>query len=65
TAVLAFQMGDGFTNMLVPTNAVLMGILGMAGIPYDRWLRFCLPLFLKLFAAGALVLVVAVMVGYG
>ena len=63
--VLAFQMGDGFTNMLVPTNAVLMGILGMAGIPYDRWLRFCLPLFLKLFAAGALVLVVAVMVGYG
>ena len=54
-----------FTNMLVPTNAVLMGILGMAGIPYDRWFRFCLPLSLELFAAGALVLVVAVMVGYG
>ena len=63
--VLAFQMGDGFTNMLIPTNAVLMGILGMAGIPYDRWFRFCLPLFLKLFVAAALVLVVAVMVGYG
>ncbi len=63
--VLAFQMGDGFTNMLIPTNAVLMGILGMAGIPYDRWFRFCLPLFVKLFVAAALVLVVAVMVGYG
>ena len=64
-SVLAFQMGDGFTNMLIPTNAVLMGILGMAGIPYDRWFRFCLPLFLKLFVASALVLVVAVLVGYG
>jgi uncharacterized ion transporter superfamily protein YfcC len=64
-SVLAFQMGDGFTNMLIPTNAVLMGILGMAGIPYDKWFRFCLPLFFKLFVASALVLVVAVLAGYG
>jgi hypothetical protein len=52
-AVLAFQFGDGFTNMIIPTNAVLMGILGMAGIPYDKWFRFCLPLVLKLFVAAA------------
>jgi uncharacterized ion transporter superfamily protein YfcC len=64
-SVLAFQFGDGFANMLVPTNAVLMGILGMAAIPYDRWFRFCFPLFLKLFAAAALVLVVTVMFGIG
>jgi uncharacterized ion transporter superfamily protein YfcC len=64
-SVLAFQFGDGFTNMLIPTNPVLMGILGMAGIPFDRWFRFCLPLFLKLFAAAALVLVGAVMLGVG
>jgi uncharacterized ion transporter superfamily protein YfcC len=31
-AVMAYQMGDGFTNMIIPTNAILMGILGMAGI---------------------------------
>jgi uncharacterized ion transporter superfamily protein YfcC len=37
----------------------------MAGIPFDRWFRFCLPLFLKLFAAAALVLVGAVMLGVG
>jgi uncharacterized ion transporter superfamily protein YfcC len=43
-AVLAFQFGDGFANMIVPTNPVLMGILGIAGIPYDRWLRFVAPL---------------------
>jgi len=64
-SVLAFQFGDGFANMIIPTNAILMGILGMAGVPYDRWLRFCFPLFLKLMAAAALVLVVAVLAGYG
>ncbi len=63
-SVLAFQMGDGFTNMIVPTNAVLMGILGMAGIPYDRWFRFCLPLLAKLLAAAAVVLVGAVLLGF-
>jgi uncharacterized ion transporter superfamily protein YfcC len=63
-AVLAFQFGDGFTNMIVPTNPVLMGILGLAGIPYDRWFRFIMPLILKLFAAGAVALVIAVWVGY-
>ncbi len=64
-SVLAFQFGDGFANMLIPTNAVLMGILGMAAIPYDRWFRFCLPLFLKLFVAASIVLVGAVMLGVG
>jgi uncharacterized ion transporter superfamily protein YfcC len=63
-SVLAFQFGDGFANMLIPTNAVLMGILGMAGIPYDRWFRFCLPLFLKLMAAAAVVMMGAVFLGF-
>jgi uncharacterized ion transporter superfamily protein YfcC len=64
TAVLAFQMGDGFSNMIVPTNIVLMSILGIAGIPYDRWFRFVWPLMLKLTIAGAVALVVAVLIGY-
>lgn len=64
TAVLAFQFGDGFTNILVPTNAVLIGILGLAGIPYDRWLRFVLPLMAKIFVGCALALVAAVAFGY-
>lgn len=64
-AVLAYQFGDGFSNMIIPTNAVLMGIIGIAGIPYGHWFRFCLPLLLKLMAAAAVVLVLAVMFGYG
>lgn len=63
-AVLAFQFGDGFMNMVVPTNPVLMGIIGLAGIPYDRWFRFIFPLIIKLLVAGAIALMVAVWVGY-
>lgn len=63
-AVLAYQFGDGFMNIIVPTNAVLMGILGIANIPYDRWFRFIWPLVLKLMGASALVLVLAVWIGY-
>ncbi|RLV60140.1 YfcC family protein [Parashewanella curva] len=64
-AVLAYQFGDGFSNMIIPTNAVLMGIIGMAGVPYHLWFRFCLPLIGKLTAAAALVLVLAVTFDYG
>ncbi|TPV96374.1 MAG: YfcC family protein [Myxococcales bacterium FL481] len=62
-AVLAFQFGDGFTNMLVPTNAVLIGILGIAKIPYDRWLRFIVPFMVQMWIAGSVVLLVAVSIG--
>jgi uncharacterized ion transporter superfamily protein YfcC len=63
-SVLAYQFGDGFANMIIPTNAVLMGILGMAAIPYDRWFRFCFPLLLKLLAAAAIVMIGAVVLGF-
>ncbi|CAH9050442.1 hypothetical protein PSECIP111951_00193 [Pseudoalteromonas holothuriae] len=64
-AVLAYQFGDGFSNMIVPTNAVLMGIIGMAGVPYTHWFKFCLPLMAKLMLTASVVLVLAVMFGYG
>lgn len=64
-AVLAYQFGDGFSNMIIPTNAVLMGIIGMAGVPYHLWFKFCFPLILKLMLAAAIVLVLAVVFDYG
>jgi uncharacterized ion transporter superfamily protein YfcC len=63
-AVLAFQFGDGFSNILIPTQYVLIGILAMAGIPYDRWLRFILPFMLKIAIVGSIALAVAVLIGY-
>lgn len=63
-AVLAFQFGDGFANLLFPTNIVLMAILGMAGIPYDRWFKFAWTLLLKLLLAASATLMLAVWIGY-
>ena len=63
-AVLAFQFGDGFANLILPTNIVLMAILGMAGVPYDRWFRFAWPLMLKLMAGASIALIIAVWIGY-
>lgn len=42
TAVIAFQLGDGFTNALWPTAC--MAGLAMAGIPYNKWIKFFMPL---------------------
>jgi len=64
-AVLAFQLGDGFTNMIIPTNAVLIGGLALAGIPWSRWAKWVLPLQGILFLLSLLVLTVAVSIGYG
>jgi uncharacterized ion transporter superfamily protein YfcC len=63
-AVLAYQFGDGFTNILVPTNAVIVGILAMAAIPFDRWVRFIFPFMIKVWIVGSIALAVAVMIGY-
>jgi len=63
-AVLAYQFGDGFTNILIPTNAVLIGILTLAKIPYERWLRFILPFMIKVWIIGSVALVIAVAIGY-
>ena len=45
TAVFAFTCGDGFSNTVIPTSGILMAMLGLARVPYGRWLRFMLPLF--------------------
>jgi uncharacterized ion transporter superfamily protein YfcC len=62
-AVLAYQFGDGFTNIVVPTNPVIIGMLAIAGIPFDRWLRFVMPFMLKVFVVGSVALVVALWIG--
>ena len=56
TAVLAYQFGDGLSNMIIPTSGVTMGALAIAKIPYQVWLKWMLPLFLVLVLVGALLL---------
>lgn len=47
-AVLAFQFGDGLSNLIIPTSGVTMGILAIAKIPYNVWFKWMFPLFLIL-----------------
>lgn len=55
--VVAFQFGDGFTNMITPTSGVLIGVLGVAKIPYEKWFRWIGPLILILLILGLLLLI--------
>lgn len=64
TAVLAFQFGDGFGNMIIPTSAVTMSVLSIAEIPWSKWARWILPLEILFAVLGALFLVIAVMTNY-
>ena len=51
-SAMAFQFGDGFTNMLTPTSGVLIGVLGMARIPYGTWLKWVWKFILALIVIG-------------
>ncbi|MDL2320615.1 AbgT family transporter [Alistipes sp. OttesenSCG-928-B03] len=55
--VMAFQFGDGFTNMITPTSGVLIGALGIARVPYDKWFRFFWKFLLVLIVVGFLLLI--------
>lgn len=54
--VMAYQFGDGFTNMITPTSAVLMGALGIARIPYEIWIKWFIRLLLLFILLGFLLL---------
>ncbi len=59
TAVLAFQLGDGLTNLVVPTSATLMGCLAAARISYGTWLAFVWKPMLALMLLASLAMMLA------
>jgi len=61
--VLAYQYGAGLTNLLWPTNGALMAMLAAAGVSFDAWLRFAVPLLVALFVLAAVAIGVGVTVG--
>ncbi len=64
TAVLAFQFGDGLSNSLWPTSGILMASLGIAGIPYEKWLKFVGKLMLYLYVAVTILVMIAYSINY-
>lgn len=63
-AVLAFQLGDGLTNIIIPTSASLIGCLGVARLDWSTWAKFAWRLFLLLFLMSVATMVIAVAIGY-
>ena len=59
--VLAFQFGDGFTNMVTPTSGVLVAALAMARIPYAKWVKWVWKGVAVLLVLGFLLLLATVL----
>jgi uncharacterized ion transporter superfamily protein YfcC len=59
TAILAYAYGDGFSNVLYPTNAVLLIVLGLAGISYGKWFKFVIKFEGGIFVITAILLIIA------
>jgi uncharacterized ion transporter superfamily protein YfcC len=55
--VMAYQFGDGFTNMITPTSGVLMGALGIARIPYAVWVKWFYKLVILFIIIGFFLLI--------
>ena len=56
STVLAFQFGDGFTNMITPCSGVLMAVLSVAKIPYEQWVKWIWKFILLMIVVGFLLL---------
>lgn len=65
TTILAFQIGDGVTNLFNPTLGGLIAMLAMCRISYDRWLKFIIPIVAVVLLISWIGILVAVAINYG
>lgn len=64
TAVLAYVFGDGFSNMIIPTNGVLMAMLGVGKISFGKWIKFVIPIYLLLMLLAVVTIIISIGIGY-
>lgn len=66
TSVLAFQLGDAFTNVMAPTGGEILAALAMCGgVSFKKWMKYLLPLFICWCVVAFIFLAIAVYTGYG
>jgi len=63
-AILAFQYGDGLSNLCFPTTAVTIAFLSIGKIPFNKWLKFIMPFLFITWAIAATSLVIAVLINW-
>lgn len=59
TAAIAFQLGDGISNIFTPTSGYFMAGLAIAKVPWSKWAKWILPLIGLEYLLGAIFVVVA------
>ena len=64
TTILAFQIGDGISNLINPTLGGLIAMLSMCRVPLDKWFRFIFPYTIIVFLFSVVFLIIAVYIGY-
>ncbi|AAO36930.1 hypothetical protein K144313037_22250 [Clostridium tetani] len=64
STVLAFKLGDGFSNYILPHASALMGFLGATGITYDKWMKFMGKLFGWWILTGSIILIIGTLINY-
>ena len=64
TTILAYQVGDGVTNLFNPTLGGLVAMVAMCRIPFNRWLKFILPVTILILITSWIFLLVAVLIGW-
>lgn len=62
--VLIFQLGDGITNLIIPTSGVVMGVLGMAKIPWEIWAKWLFLKLLWLYLVAIIFIIIGIAIGY-
>jgi len=65
STILAFQIGDGVSNLINPSLGGIVAMLGMCRVPFDRWLRFIFPLFLLILLLSLFFVAMSVPLKYG
>ena len=63
-SVMAFAFGDGFSNVLYPTNPVLLISLGVAGVSYTKWFKWSGKIQLAILVVTSLLLLFGLSIGY-
>ncbi len=62
--IFTFTCGDGFSNIIIPTNGILMAMLSIGGIPYEKWFNYIIGLFLLLSLLAGLFILAGILIGY-
>lgn len=65
SVVLAFQAGDGFTNLFWPTGGTMMAGIAMAGVKYDKWVKYIWKLIAIWTVMAMIMCAISVLINYG